>query len=449
MKRFMKSLIIVLAVTVVALPVQAVAPQGELDMGLGFGWNSDEKKVEHSSTLTGFRIVLEDDVDLTGKVHFSFKGWRDWKTKEGKLGVDQFWFGGYAGDVDYTLGRQVISWGTADGFNPTNYFGRMDTNALFSGDLTSEPTWAGQASYYGSNWSVTGVVAPYFQAQKIDDAMQDMMPEFGVPEGLDPALIPIVESLLPPPEEILDAIKSTPKPKSFGKNTQWALRAETQLAGFDVQASYFSGFEPLPGLEVLLGPGMIPDISFEGQYRRQHFVGLATSGTIGKAGVWGELAYGGPQSFEKPDDPDVTRVPLSMNEKYLQAVIGGDYTFDLGKGLLVQGQYIYRGQGSLFMPYVMPEVRIEGFSFEIAPGEVKPAHYLYSRLGYDFSQDSSVDVVLLHGFDEEGGLIRPAYTYRFPNAMQLELSMVKTYGKEEGVLASIPLTGRLAVSYKF
>ncbi len=45
-------------------------------------------------------------------------------------------------------------------------------NALFSGDLTSEPTWAGQASYYGSNWSLTGVVLPYFEAQKIDAEME-------------------------------------------------------------------------------------------------------------------------------------------------------------------------------------------------------------------------------------------------------------------------------------
>ncbi|HHY14456.1 MAG TPA: hypothetical protein GX521_00110, partial [Firmicutes bacterium] len=299
---------------------------------------------------------------------------------------------------------------------------------------------------YGSNWSLTGVVLPYFEAQKIDDTMKDMMPGFGIPEDLPPELIPIVEPLLPSPEEVLGAIKGTPKPKSFGKNTQWALRAETQLAGFDVQASYFSGFEPLPGLEmqmqmVDLPIGLIPvPTGFAGEYRRQHFVGLATSGTIGDVGVWAELAYGGPEPFE--DDP--LKIPLSINEKYLQAVVGADYTFDVGNGLLVQGQYIYRGQGSLFMPYIIPVIAMPP-----EPGEVKPAHYLYGRFGYDFNQDSSVDLVLLHGFEEKGGLIRPAYTYRFPNAVQLELSLVKTYGKEDGVLASIPLTGRFGVSYKF
>ncbi len=114
--------------------------------------------------------------------------------------------------------------------------------------------------------------------------------------------------------------------------------------------------------------------------------------------------------------------------------MGADYTFDVGNGLLVQGQYIYRGQGSLFMPYIIPVIAMPP-----EPGEVKPAHYLYGRFGYDFNQDSSVDLVLLHGFEEKGGLIRPAYTYRFPpNAVQLELSLVKTYGKEDGVLASIP-----------
>ncbi len=45
--------------------------------------------------------------------------------------------------------------------------------------------------------------------------------------------------------------------------------------------------------------GLIPvPTGFAGEYRRQHFVGLATSGTIGDVGgVWAELAYGGAGAF--------------------------------------------------------------------------------------------------------------------------------------------------------
>lgn len=404
--------------------------QGELNGGLMYEWNKDEKSLEHTATVTGFRFALEDQVAPNGKVHFSTKGWWDWKEKDGKLAVDQLWFSGYAGDVDYSVGRQLISWGTADGFNPTNYFARLSTDALMSGDLGGEPLWSGQVTYYGSSWSVTGVAIPFFSPQTIDGQMREIM------TNKDP-----MASLL------LQAIDNAPKPDGLGKNTELAVRAETQFQGFDVQASIFSGFEPLPGLEVIthLNPAFDPNnpdpnvppvlgMEIEGTYRRQYFAGLAAAGTVGPMGLWGEVSYGGPKPFAESTNPLVVKTPLSINKSYLQAVIGGDYTFDLGKGLLVQGQYIYRGQGGLLAPYAPEEER-------------ESAHYLYGRLGYDLSADSTVDLVLLHGITEKGGIIRPAYTHRFPNSIQLELSALGVYG--EGDISQLPQEVRLAVTYKF
>ena len=443
MKRLMSSFTVLLLVMALALPALAFIPQGELNGGVSYEWNAEDKKLEHTSTRTGFRLVLEDYVDPAGKLHFSFKGWYDWKDKEGDLALDQLWFSGYMGDIDYSLGRQLISWGTADGFNPTSYFARMDANALFSGDMAGEPTWAGQATYYGQNFSLTAVAAPYFEPQKIDAEMKRLMPKTELPPHIPPGLVPDADA-------VFEAIEEVDKPKAFGKDTQWALRAETQLAGFDLQASYFTGYEPLPGMEMTIQM-FPPNTSFEGEYRRQSVVGLAASGTIGSAGVWAEVAYGGPEPFAEADDvPGTMRIPLSINEKYLQAVVGGDYTFAVGTGLLAQIQYIYRGQGSLLMPYVMPEIDFEAGPIpSIEPGEIKPASYLYGRFAYDVNPDSTLDLVVIYGLEEKGGIIRPAYTYRFPNAVQAELSLVASFGKEENVFEPIPTTARLGVSYKF
>lgn len=436
MKRQTQVLIVVFVVLLAAWPSLAAQPSGgfngqptgELNASIGYEWDKDTKQVVHDSTQAGFRFVLEDDLDSGGRIHLSAKGWWDWKQEDGKLALDQLWMSGYYEDVDYQVGRQVISWGTADGFNPTNYFSRMNSNALLSGDFSGEPMWAGQAIYYAPTWSVTGVVIPIFAPQGIDAQMRRMITDKG-PQGT----------------MVLEAIEGTKKPLGLGKNSELALRAETQFAGFDLQASYFSGFEPLPGLEMVLT--FNPDLglvipSMEGTYRRQRFFGLAATGTLGPAGVWGELSYGGPVAFKESANPLVQRIPLSIDEKYLQAVVGGDYTFDLGKGLLVQGQYIYRGQGSLFEPYVMPNLET------MTPGEIESAHYLYGRLGYNFSADSSIDIIILHGFKEEGGLIRPAYTHRFPNSMQLELSLIALYGKEE-LSSSLGSQARIAVKYQF
>lgn len=438
MSKRIRFVIAVLLVFLAALPAFALEPTGELKGSIGVEWDEDTQKIVHTSTRTGFRFALEDELDFGGKLHFSTKGWWDWKQKDGRLALDQLWFSAYQGDLDFQVGRQAISWGTADGFNPTNYFARMSMDSLVSGDMSGDPLWAGQATYYGSNWSVTGVVVPFFTPQTLDDAMKKAMMD------LDPAAALIVK-----------AIEDTKKPRGLGKNSEWAIRAETQLAGFDIQASFFSGYEPLPGLEMVLKPsllgldlGPLPPVetSFEGTYRRQHFAGLAVTGTIGPVGVWGEVTYGGPKPFAESENPlELARVPFSINEKYLQAVVGGDYTFAVGNGLLAQGQYIYRGQGSLLEPYVMPNVDLATLTVE--PGEIEGAHYLYGRLAYDFIPGSSVEVLVLHGFSEKGGIIRPAYTHRFPNSVQLQLSLIRSYGKDD--LLSMGTQGQLAVTYRF
>ncbi len=430
----MQVLVVALVLLLTTLPSLALKPTGELDASLGLQWDGDEQKLEHTFTKTGFRFVLEDALDFGGRLHFSTKGWWDWKQKDGHLELDQLWLSGYQGDVDYQVGRQRISWGTADGFNPTNYFARMSMDSLLSGDMSGDPLWAGQATYYGSNWSVTGVVVPFFTPQQSDDALKTMMIDQDPMAAL-----------------VLKAIEDTKKPRGLGKNSEWAVRAETQLGGFDVQASFFSGFEPMPGLEMVVAanPDFVPPVlmSFDGTYRRQHFAGLAAAGTIGPVGVWGELTYGGPAPFEKSDNPlELDRVPMSINEKYLQAVVGGDYTVAVGNGLLAQVQYIYRGQGSLLEPYVMPNVDLA--TLTVKPGEIIGAHYLYGRVGYDFSPNSSADLVVLHGFQEGGGLIRPSYTHRFRGSVQLQISLLKLYGGDE-LFSSVGTAGQMAVTYRF
>ena len=355
----------------------------------------------------------------SGRLHFSLKGWIDWKRMDVSAAVDQFWLKGYFRDLDWQVGKQLISWGTADGFNPTNYFSRIGSDALFSGDLRGDAVWAGRLEYYAPDWSASGVVIPVFTPQKIDTFMREMILEAD-PQGT----------------QLIKAVEGTKKP-GWG-NPEVALRVETQLEGFDLQVSYFRGYEPLPGLEIVLGPGLP---SLEGTYRQQQFIGMAVAGTLGPAGVWAEMAYGGPEKFAKSENPFEMRIPLSINKKYFQAVVGGDYTLDIGDGLLVQAQYIYRGQGSFLEPYVMPKETRE-------PGEIKPAHYLYGRLSYSFGIDTTADLLVLYGTVEEGGVIRPSLTHRLGDGVQLELSLLQPFG-EKSKFDSIPRQAALTVKYLF
>ena len=395
---------------------QAAVLGGELATSLVYEWDAAEKTLEQSAFPLEFRLVLEDYLETGSRLHFSTKGSWDWKNKEGDLFVDQLWLSGYSGDFDYVWGRQLLSWGTADGFNPTNYFARMSSSALISGEMGTDPLWAGQATYYGSNWSWTGVVLPFFQAQEIDAFMREIMVE------TDPLAC-----------SLLKAIEETKKPGGLGKDSEFALRGETNLAGWDLQASFFSGFESLPGLQIKFDPTAAPlPLRFEGKYRRQRFLGLAAAGTIGEAGVWGEVSYGGPVPFAESDHP--LEAILSINENYLQMTLGADYTFPWGRGLLAQGQYIYRGQGSLLAPYAQ---------------KIEAAQYLYGRFAYDFSPDDALELVVIHGLKDQSGLLLPLYTHRFPRSLSLQVGLLGVYGGEGKEFGPIPSQARIGLSFKF
>ena len=418
----MKNTLCILAVLLVllwAVPVWAAQSTGEFYSSLGVEWDGDVKSAEFTTARTGFRAAVEESME-SGRLHFSLKGWIDWKRMEVSAAVDQFWLKGYFRDLDWQVGKQLISWGTADGFNPTNYFSRIGSDALFSGDLRGDAVWAGRLEYYAPDWSASGVVIPVFTPQTIDTFMREMILEAD-PQGA----------------QLIKAVEETKKP-GWG-NPEVALRVETQLEGFDLQVSYFRGYEPLSGMEMVLGPGAPP--SLEGTYRRQQFIGLAVAGTLGSAGVWAEMAYGGPEKFAKSEKPFEMRIPLSINKKYFQAVVGGDYTLDIGDGLLVQAQYIYRGQGSFLEPYVMPKETLE-------PGEIKPTHYLYGRLSYSINIDTTADLLVLYGTVEEGGVIRPSLTHRLGDGVQLELSILQPFG-EKSKFDSIPSQAALTVKYHF
>jgi len=418
----MKNTLCILAVLLVllwAVPVWAAQSTGEFYSSLGVEWDGDVKSAEFTTARTGFRAAVEESME-SGRLHFSLKGWIDWKRMEVSAAVDQFWLKGYFRDLDWQVGKQLISWGTADGFNPTNYFSRIGSDALFSGDLRGDAVWAGRLEYYAPDWSASGVVIPVFTPQTIDTFIREMILEAD-PQGA----------------QLLKAVEETKKP-GWG-NPEVALRVETQLEGFDLQVSYFRGYEPLSGMEMVLGPGAPP--SLEGTYRRQQFIGLAVAGTLGSAGVWAEMAYGGPEKFAKSEKPFEMRIPLSINKKYFQAVVGGDYTLDIGDGLLVQAQYIYRGQGSFLEPYVMPKETLE-------PGEIKPTHYLYGRLSYSINIDTTADLLVLYGTVEEGGVIRPSLTHRLGDGVQLELSILQPFG-EKSKFDSIPSQAALTVKYHF
>ncbi len=412
------ALLTALLILLISAPSAAFGLTGEITGGVQREWGSDQKLQLRPTSLL---LAYETEPSPEGKLHLSLKARRDWRYNESKLELNQAFISGYTENVDYTLGLQAINWGTAAGFNPTDYFTGLNINeAAAAGDLTGSPLWAGQISYFAPRLTGTAVFAPFFKPETLDYAAQKML-----------------LAALPRGSRLISAIENTPVPKGLTESSAFALRLETQAAGFDFQISCFTGRETLPGLELALKTdpllGLPTKFEIPGKYRRQNFFGLAAAGTLGPWAVWGEARLGGPEPFEKSIDPQIIKHPLSINEKYLSLVLGGDYILPLSRGLLTQLQYIYQSRGSLFMPYAKPNGILDG------------ARYLYTLFSYDFIPGITGSVLLIHGLTEKSGLLRPALTYNSYQGLQAELSAVKMYGKEEAFRPA----ASLALKYVF
>ena len=79
---------------------------------------------ELSQNITQYGLFLKKNFrGGKGKVYLSFKGGYDSIMEDSiePVKLDEAYADIYLKNTDLRVGRQVVSWGTADGINPTNY----------------------------------------------------------------------------------------------------------------------------------------------------------------------------------------------------------------------------------------------------------------------------------------------------------------------------------------
>jgi len=138
--------------------------RGTVAYRLGYGYDAEEL-VENSLSLD---LSVQRRLGFSGKLYVGFEGRIPFTDEEAELNVGEAYADLYVGATDWRIGRQVISWGTADGFNPTNVINPRGTLTpaaltLAGGALDGEPVLALQASYYlASGGSLTAVAVGEF-----------------------------------------------------------------------------------------------------------------------------------------------------------------------------------------------------------------------------------------------------------------------------------------------
>jgi hypothetical protein len=282
----------------------AVVPYPSQQRLLRYGFSRNENLIKAQLTLS-----ISDRVKAVGDVDFYWYGYSDINDINADTlheRVDPYRLEANAAYVDIykilphldlRIGRQVVVWGTADKFNPTNNVNTLDL---------SDPLLFGKAlanNMIRADWNpwgdiiITAVWVPIFRPAQVPRTAP-----IAVTEPQRPA--PVQEedirrqlgtfATLYPPSHIN---VNTMQPDPSIENSQVGVRAAGRLLGMDLSVSYYHGRWGIPTPAWAVNkPNGVVDVAV--MWPRMDVVGADLAGSIEKLkglGYWVEAAVFFPQ----------------------------------------------------------------------------------------------------------------------------------------------------------
>lgn len=283
-------------------------------------------------------------------------------------------FGFLNKNLDIKIGRQRITWGTADKLNPTDNLNPYDLEDILDFGRHRGSDAISINYYFNSDFSLQGVYLPFFQPANMPIGIfaNALTPDMELPEGM--ILKEFSDTILMPRYNLAQSSTAGLKVKGFAK-------------GVDFSLSYVWGYDGLPfatqntfiPIDAMGGTNINSQLSFS----RTHIFGVDMATSIAGIGFWAEAAAFLPEkdvimtndlsAFYPASPVPVTKdsLLLDSSQPYVRFVIGGDYNFSDGSYLNFQYMHGFineRGQGNLndyfFMRY---EKKFFNEKLKIAP----------------------------------------------------------------------------------
>jgi hypothetical protein len=264
-------------------------------------------------------------------------------------------------NLDLTIGRQSMVWGTADKLNPTDNLNPYDLEDLLDFGRHRGSDAINLNYWLNNDFSLQAVYIPIFQPANMPAGVFSTVfnPSVDLPQGM--VLKGLNDSLIMPRYNLKESSTAGFKFKGFAK-------------GVDFSLSYVWGYDGIPfntrNTFIPVDMAGATQINSQLSFSRTHIIGADMATSIGGAGLWAEAAAFIPDgsvlltndvSAFYPGSPmPVTQdtVVLDKTKPYVKFVVGTDYNFSDGSYLNFQYMHGYvheRGQGNLndylFMKY--------------------------------------------------------------------------------------------------
>jgi len=329
-------------------------------------------------------------------------------------------YAGFGKNLQFKIGKQLFTWGSADAFNVTNYLDQPDLRELFLRDRDDKNrgVLALSIKYLIGDYALEAAFLPIHSPAQAPLGFWELSPS-----------APAFNVEINHPSSAAASLKNSAASVRFGGT-----------AGFiDFHASYFTGYN-----HDLMYESAISGTSFSERlieltpyFDRRHTFGIDLAGSLNSFSFRGEVAFSlNMPALYKQDETTLAQIyqywELAPNqskdidtimtelagggavfpsgpekEKHISYVVGADYNFRGSNGLIliewIQGYYLDHGNrydsplfDSILLVRIEDKFFNEQFSAEagtmIRPIQKKPGASAFCEAGWDFKNGFTLNL---------------------------------------------------------
>lgn len=302
--------------------------------------------------------------------------------------LDEAYIDMYFKKWDLRVGKQIMSWGKADGFNPSNILNAVDYSDVLDTEDENIGVYALNAKWYIGSMELQFVYSPIFTSSVLPSVNSRWQSEMPTSVNIDGNNYPT----------IYNAIEERPKDRL--SNGQFALRLSKSFNNLDFSVSYFIGYNDIPEIiqsNVTVNEDNMATIDIKQKFYRQQVLSGDFSWALGKYILKGE---GG---LHFPSD-------IPNDKPYFQYVLGVDRRFSIGDNSL------------LIILQWMHEIKSKNIEYSSRDFNHLFQKNIMCRLEMEFSGNSKISLQGMYSLKYDDFYIRPEYSYNIADGLNLSVA---------------------------
>jgi hypothetical protein len=418
---------------------------------------SDKRSANHSYELNGFtrsvlfggKVADKDAMEMKagygelglkmrirkgkwgdGIAEIRFRRGSEFNKSISEFNLREAYVNTYLGNFDFSIGHQIVVWGRADGFNPTNNITPQNMLARSPDeDDRREGNFLMRALYHFYPLRLEVIWVPQYS----------------------PSVLPT--ELFPVPSYI--TLGEAMNPDGNLENSSIAIKTDLELSKLDGSVSYFRGYMPMPAISLLLSSLDFTELEIASvtivtnPYKMQVF-GCDFSTTLGSFGLRGEVAYRDPiDDYQSPEN--IANMDLLSFLKFVQSkdhlhyipnpdlqyVLGVDKTRD-DFSIILQyiGRYVIDFKEFQPMNFELDELIIKNRMIVSQQDEMSHAVFIRPALTL-LHETMTSEILAYYNITTEEILLRPLLVYQLTDALTLKFGGEWYSGPENTLFGTI------------